>query len=95
MSDFPQRISFADARAIVAAVAGARRLVVENVPLARALYGSCQVGQEIPAELFAAVAQVLAFVIGRRTQGQRGGSHDSPRLAADVPAVPKSRRRKR
>jgi flagellar biosynthesis protein FlhB len=69
--------------------------LVRDVPLARALYGSCQVGQEIPAELFAAVAQVLAFVIGRRTQGQRGGSHDSPRLDADVPVVPKGRRRRR
>jgi flagellar biosynthesis protein FlhB len=69
--------------------------LVRDVPLARALYGSCQVGQEIPAELFAAVAQVLAFVIGRRAQGQRGGSHDSPRLDADVPVVPKGRRRRR
>ncbi len=69
--------------------------LVRDVPLARALYGSCQVGQEIPAELFAAVAQVLAFVIGRRTQGQRGGSHTSPRLDTDVPAVPKVRRRRR
>ncbi|HET6561873.1 MAG TPA: EscU/YscU/HrcU family type III secretion system export apparatus switch protein [Marmoricola sp.] len=69
--------------------------LVRDVPLARALYGSCQVGQEIPAELFAAVAQVLAFVIGRRTQGQRGGTHNSPRLDAGVPVVPKGRRRPR
>ena len=68
--------------------------LVRDVPLARALHGSCQVGQEIPVELFAAVAQVLAFVIGRRTQGQRGGSHASPRPACDVPAVPKVRRRR-
>ena len=38
-------------------------------PLARALYKSVEIGQMIPAELFAAVAQVLAFVYkmaGRR-----------------------------
>lgn len=69
--------------------------LVRDVPLARALYGSCKLGQEIPIELFAAVAQVLAFVIGRRTQGQRGGSHDSPRATADLPAVPRTRRRAR
>jgi flagellar biosynthetic protein FlhB len=35
---------------------------VENVPLARALYRSVAVEQEIPAELYKAVAEVLAFV---------------------------------
>jgi flagellar biosynthetic protein FlhB len=69
--------------------------LVRDVPLARALYGSCTVGQEIPAELFAAVAQVLAFVIGRRTQGQKGGSHASPRMQSVLPAVPRARRRRR
>ena len=33
----------------------------------------------IPNELFAAVATVLAFVISRRTAGQHGGEHRSPR----------------
>ena len=60
-------------------------------------YGSTQVGQEIPAELFAAVAQVLAFVISRRTQGARGGEHRSPaRGTADAarygPGVARRRR---
>jgi flagellar biosynthetic protein FlhB len=71
----------------------ARVPLVRDVPLARALHGSCQVGQEIPLELFAAVAQVLAFVIGRRTQGQRGGSYASPRPTSEVPLVPRVRRR--
>ncbi len=71
----------------------ARVPLVRDVPLARALHSSCKVGQEIPIELFAAVAQVLAFVIGRRTQGARGGSYSSPRPSADVPAVPRVRRR--
>lgn len=73
----------------------ARVSVVRDVPLARALYTSTQVGQEIPAELFAAVAQVLAFVINRRTAGQRGGAHRSPRAEAELPAVPAAGRRRR
>ena len=36
--------------------------IVENPPLARALYQSAAVGQEIPAELFRAVAEVLAYI---------------------------------
>ena len=36
--------------------------VVPDPPLARGLYASVEVGQAIPEELFAAVAQVLAFV---------------------------------
>lgn len=43
--------------------------VQENVPLARALYRSVEVGQEIPATLYQAVAEVLAFVY--RTKGRR------------------------
>lgn len=69
--------------------------LVRDVPLARALFRSCKVGQEIPVELFAAVAQVLAFVIGRRTQGARGGTHTSPRKDVELPAVPRNRRRRR
>ena len=37
-------------------------VVVENPPLARALYHSVRVDQAIPKELYQAVAQVLAFV---------------------------------
>lgn len=36
--------------------------IVENPPLARALYKQVEVGQEIPSELYGAVAEVLAFV---------------------------------
>lgn len=35
---------------------------VENRPLARQLYASVEVGQVIPPEMFAAVAEILAFV---------------------------------
>lgn len=40
--------------------------VIENRPLARALLASAQVGSMIPAELYAAVAEVLAFVFRQR-----------------------------
>jgi flagellar biosynthetic protein FlhB len=36
--------------------------IVENPPLARALYSSVEVGQEIPAHLYRAVAEVLAYI---------------------------------
>lgn len=36
--------------------------IVENVPLARALYKSVKVGEGVPRTLFKAVAEVLAFV---------------------------------
>jgi flagellar biosynthetic protein FlhB len=40
--------------------------VIEDKPLARALFAAGKVGQAIPAELYVAVAEVLAFVYRRR-----------------------------
>lgn len=37
--------------------------LVENVELARALFGACDVGQAIPTELYKAVAEILAYVM--------------------------------
>ena len=39
-----------------------RITLVENPPLARGLYNSTEIGQEIPADLYPAVAEVLAYV---------------------------------
>ncbi|MFV0502726.1 MAG: flagellar biosynthesis protein FlhB [Lachnospirales bacterium] len=36
--------------------------IVENKPLARALYTSCEIGQSIPPDMYKAVAEVLAYV---------------------------------
>ena len=36
--------------------------IFEEPPLARAIYGSTEIGDEIPAPLFMAVARVLAYV---------------------------------
>lgn len=43
--------------------------LVENVPLARALHAQVEIGDEIPAALFQAVAGVLAYVY--RLEGER------------------------
>jgi flagellar biosynthetic protein FlhB len=54
------------AERIKALAAGAGVPMVENRPLARALLSSAKVGQQIPATLYAAVAEVLAYVYRRR-----------------------------
>jgi flagellar biosynthetic protein FlhB len=48
------------------------------VPLARALYASCEVGQEIPADFYGAVAKVLAFVMSLKARGSAAGLHRNP-----------------
>ena len=37
--------------------------VVENVPLARALYANVDLGREIPPELYGPVAEILVYVL--------------------------------
>ena len=36
--------------------------IIENKPLARALFKTVEIGKEIPVELYKAVAEVLAYV---------------------------------
>lgn len=55
--------------------------MVEDVPLARALHRSCEIGQEIPAELFQAVARVLALVMSLKRRGSAAGLHRAGALA--------------
>ena len=62
--------------------------LVQDVPLARALHAACEIGQEIPADLYSAVAHVLAFVMGLRKRGAAAGSHVMP--AGARPGVPTS-----
>jgi flagellar biosynthetic protein FlhB len=45
--------------------------LVENKPLARALYQTVEIGKAIPPELYQAVAEVLAFVYSLRRQRRR------------------------
>jgi flagellar biosynthetic protein FlhB len=49
--------------------------LVQDVPLARALHASCEIGAEVPPEFFAAVARVLAFVMSLKTRGSAAGIH--------------------
>lgn len=42
--------------------------IVENKPLARMLYSNVEVGNEIPAELYQAVAEVLAYVYKQKNK---------------------------
>jgi flagellar biosynthetic protein FlhB len=44
--------------------------IVENPPLAQSLYRSVEVGQAIPAELYAAVAAILAYLYRQRVEAE-------------------------
>jgi flagellar biosynthetic protein FlhB len=52
--------------------------MVQDVALARALEKSVEVGVEIPAEFFGAVAKVLAFVMSLKAKGSAAGVHRNP-----------------
>ena len=61
--------------------------ILEAPPLTRALFRHTQLGQEIPAALYAAVAEVLAWAYQLRRLGHEGGP--LPRPPTDLP-VPES-----
>lgn len=70
--------------------------MVEDVPLARTLYRVCELGQEIPGELFTAVARILAFVYGLKARGSAAGIHHRPATSAEeLKNVTRRRRPKR
>lgn len=71
----------------------ARVPMVQDIPLARALHGSCDLGQEVPAQLFTAVARVLAFVMQLSARGVRGGVHRPGFDAPLTEGLPRARRR--
>ncbi|WP_420477237.1 flagellar biosynthesis protein FlhB [Noviherbaspirillum sp. ST9] len=60
--------------------------MLEAPPLARALYRHADLGDEIPAALYTAVAEVLAYVFQLRAYGQRGGVRPAAPEQIDVPA---------
>jgi len=53
--------------------------IVHEPVLNRTLYKACEIGQLIPADLFEAVAHLLAFVFGLRAKGRADGYHELPR----------------
>jgi flagellar biosynthetic protein FlhB len=72
----------------------ARVPLVQDIPLARALHASCEIGQEVPAQLFTAVARVLAFVMHLSAKGVVGGFHRPGFQAPDTEGLPKAGRRR-
>ena len=74
--------------------AEARVPLVQDIPLARALHASCDIGQEVPAQLFTAVARVLAFVMHLTARGVVGGFHRPGFEAPDTEGLPKAGRRR-
>ncbi|MCU1606200.1 MAG: Flagellar biosynthesis pathway, component FlhB, partial [Modestobacter sp.] len=72
----------------------ARVPMVQDIPLARALHASCDLGQEVPAQLFTAVARVLAFVMQLSARGVRGGMHRPGFEAPAAEGLPRAGRRR-
>jgi flagellar biosynthesis protein FlhB len=65
----------------------ARVPVVEDKPLARTLYRVCDLDDEIPAELYLAVARILAFVMSTGRPTRSAGAR-RPSGTTEVPALP-------
>ncbi|WP_394778583.1 flagellar biosynthesis protein FlhB [Undibacterium sp.] len=60
--------------------------LLEAPPLARALYTHTDLGDEIPEKLYAAVAEVLAYVFQLKAFRQRGGKY--PDRPNEIPVPP-------
>ena len=52
--------------------------LVENPPLARALYAGVDIDEEIPAEHFKAVAEVIGFIMRKRGDLPSNASTEGP-----------------
>ena len=61
--------------------------IVENPPLAQALYRTVEIGATIPAKLYTAVAEVLAFIY--RAQARVRAEKDARGAKSSVPQAPK------
>jgi flagellar biosynthetic protein FlhB len=63
--------------------------LIQDVALARALHAACDIGTEIPQELYTAVARVLAFVLRLRAATSSAGPPDTIHHVSDpVPSRP-------
>jgi flagellar biosynthetic protein FlhB len=56
--------------------------IVKDIPLTRALHAACDLGEEIPVELYNQVARVLAFVLALRKRGSAKGVHIMNEIAS-------------
>lgn len=67
--------------------------IFEAPPLARTLYRNVDLGVEIPAELYVAVAQVLTYVLQLQRTAQQGvGAPERPQIDPDIESYSKKRR---
>lgn len=68
--------------------------MVRDIPLARALHAACELGQEIPPDLYNAVARILAFVMALKSRGSASGVHTmaGPSPAPLIPSIPSHRK---
>ncbi|CAH0525198.1 flagellar biosynthesis protein FlhB [Vibrio hippocampi] len=64
--------------------------IVPSPPLARSLYHTSELEQEIPDGLFAAVAQILAYVYQLKQYRKKGG--ERPKLQTEQIVIPKDMR---
>lgn len=62
--------------------------VVEDKPLARTLYRICDLDDEIPVELYLAVARILAFVMSAGKPGRWAGAARRPGTSDKLPDLP-------
>jgi flagellar biosynthetic protein FlhB len=68
-------------------IAGEHKVALLEAPkLARALYAHTELGDEIPETLYAAVAEVLAYVFQMRVYKNHGGQQPQVPTALEVPA---------
>ncbi|HVC24627.1 MAG TPA: EscU/YscU/HrcU family type III secretion system export apparatus switch protein [Acidimicrobiales bacterium] len=85
------------ARAIRERATEAEVPIVEDAPLARYLYAVCEVDQQIPAEIYMAVARLLAFVyalpaVTRASRVHTLGATSLPEIIGALDALPPGRR---
>ncbi len=70
--------------------------MVQDIPLARTLYRVCDLGQEIPLELYTSVARILAFIFALKARGVAAGTHHRPPTPEkDLVGIKKPTKRRR
>jgi flagellar biosynthetic protein FlhB len=62
--------------------------IVRDIPLTRALHAACELGDEIPVDLYASVARVLAFVMALKARGAAQGTHTMAPQPGATPNIP-------
>jgi flagellar biosynthesis protein FlhB len=60
--------------------------IVEDKPLTRVLYRVCELDDEIPSELYVAVARILAFVMSLRRPSMGPVARPAPAALPDLPS---------